>query len=74
MPLAAGETITVFNSKLAQSITLRTDVSTGHKIALCVIKSRGPVIKYGQPVGTVTADVRPGEHVHIHNVVSSRAG
>jgi altronate dehydratase len=73
-PLVAGETITVTNSKLVHTVTLRTDIPIGHKVALCPIKSGDLVIKYGQPVGKVTTDVRAGEHVHIHNVVSTRAG
>ena len=30
------------------------------------------VIKYGSPIGTATADIAAGAHVHTHNVASSR--
>lgn len=35
----------------------RTDIATGEKI-----------IKYGQPIGTATTDIKKGDHVHTHNV------
>jgi altronate dehydratase len=49
-------------------------IPSGHKIALCAMASGETVVKYGQPIGTVTKDIGAGEHVHIHNVVSARAG
>jgi len=30
------------------------------------------VIKYGTSIGVATDDVRPGEHVHVHNLRSVR--
>jgi hypothetical protein len=48
--------------------------ATGHKIALCPLARGATVIKYGQPIGVVTQDIGVGEHVHIHNVASARAG
>lgn len=40
----------------------------GHKIALRPIRAGEPVIKYGERMGIATADISPGEHVHVHNV------
>ena len=45
----------------------------GHKIALHAITSGAPVRKYGQYIGAATADIAPGEHVHVHNLASRRA-
>jgi hypothetical protein len=28
------------------------------------------VLKYGAPIGSATAPIAPGEHVHVHNVKS----
>lgn len=73
-PLAAGETLAVTGSPLCTSIVARMDIPSGHKIALRALARGQTVVKYGQPIGTVTQDIGAGEHVHIHNVVSARAG
>jgi len=32
-----------------------------------------PVVKYGEVIGYATTGIRPGQHVHVHNVRSDRA-
>ena len=44
----------------------------GHKVALTSVATGQPVIKYGSPIGLASADIQAGEHVHTHNVASSR--
>ena len=44
------------------------DIPAGHKAALRPIHAGEPVIKYGFPIGLATAEIAPGEHVHVHNV------
>ena len=46
----------------------------GHKYALCDIPSGENVIKYGNPIGHATADIRSGEHVHTHNLKTNLSG
>lgn len=48
------------------------DIPLGHKIALQDHKTGDGVIKYGQDIGKVVADIRKGEHVHIHNLKTRR--
>lgn len=43
-----------------------------HKIALRAIPKNGPVIKYGERIGRAVRNIKPGELVHIHNVVGER--
>ena len=31
-----------------------------------------PVVKYGSPIGTASADIAAGSHVHTHNLASTR--
>ena len=40
----------------------------GHKYALREIAVGEDVVKYGMPIGHATCTIRPGEHVHVHNV------
>jgi (2R)-sulfolactate sulfo-lyase subunit alpha len=47
-------------------------IPLGHKIALKPIQKEDPVIKYGHDIGRVVADIKAGEHVHIHNLKTRR--
>lgn len=48
------------------------DISLGHKIALQPIKKGATVIKYGENIGTATADIKIGDWVHTHNLRTAR--
>lgn len=48
------------------------DVPIGHKVALRDLRSGDTVIKYGEDIGRMTAPVRRGEHVHVHNLRTAR--
>lgn len=47
---------------------LLSDVERGHKIAVAPIPAGGNVIRYGQIIGQAKSDIKPGEHVHVHNL------
>jgi hypothetical protein len=50
-------------------------IKLGHKVALTSIPLDTPAIKHGEPFGLATAPIAPGEHAHIHNIISlSRFG
>ena len=53
-----------------QSVTLTQAVTLGHKLALTPMKQGDKVLKYGVPIGSATADISLGEHVHLHNIQS----
>jgi altronate dehydratase small subunit len=44
----------------------------GHKFATRDIGKGTLVVKYGEPMGVATRDIKAGSHVHVHNVESSR--
>lgn len=69
-PLSAGTTVEVDGQRLA----LSTDVPAGHKIAVAPLAAGESVIKYGFPIGRVTAPVEPGEWVHSHNLATGLSG
>jgi (2R)-sulfolactate sulfo-lyase subunit alpha len=50
----------------------RMDVPIGHKIALQDIKKGDTVWKYGHDIGKAVANIRRGEHVHVHNLKTKR--
>jgi (2R)-sulfolactate sulfo-lyase subunit alpha len=56
------------------SVTCASDVPLGHKIALRPIRKGESVVEYAEVIGRATAEIRPGEHVHVHNLRSVRWG
>ncbi len=48
------------------------DIPLGHKIAVRTVSAGQPIILYGHPVGKALQTIRPGEHVHTHNMQSLR--
>ena len=50
------------------------NIENGHKYAVRDIKSGENIIKYGQPIGHATCDIKEGEHVHVHNVKTNLSG
>ena len=65
-PLKKGETITVDK----QNIVLDEDVPLGHKFSLLNIEKGKDVVKYGNTIGMITADVKVGKWIHTHNLVT----
>lgn len=50
------------------------NIENGHKYALCDIKKGENIIKYGQPIGHATEDIKKDDHVHIHNLKTNLSG
>ena len=50
------------------SAVSKDSVPAGHKVAVCDIKAKMPVYKYGQIIGYASQDIQAGQHVHDHNV------
>ena len=48
------------------------DIPIGHKVALKPFKKGDTVIKYGEDIGKIVADVGKGEHVHVQNLKTKR--
>lgn len=74
MDLKAGEIANGLMMDNDEKIKVKTlmDISLGHKIALKDFKIGDTVIKYGHDIGKVVAEIRKGEHVHIHNLKTKR--
>ena len=53
-------------------ITAVNDIPVYHKIAKVFIKAGDEVYKFGEPIGIASVDIQQGEHVHVHNIESSR--
>ena len=53
-------------------LKVNTDVPIGHKVALTDLHAGDTVIKYGEDVGRIVADVARGGHVHTQNMKTKR--
>lgn len=71
-PIAKGTEVSYKSNDVLKTITAVDDIKIYHKIAIKGIKKGDPVVKYGQHIGIAEADIKVGEHVHIHNVKSHR--
>ncbi len=69
-PLKADTTVSVEYRGQAEQIRVPSTIPAGHKFALCEIAAGDYLIKYGEPIGQALVRIRPGEHVHVHNVKS----
>jgi altronate dehydratase small subunit len=56
----------------AGTVVAAEAIPRGHKLAVRAIRAGEPVVKYGSPIGTASADIAAGAHVHTHNVASTR--
>ena len=77
--LSPRDNIAVLVRGVAAGTTLQVDglvlrlpaaVDLGHKVALVPIRRGETILKYGAAIGSATADILPGEHVHLHNMRS----
>jgi altronate hydrolase len=66
--ISAGQRVCVDGGEL----TAHDAIPQGHKIALLPHAVGGEVIKYGHPIGVVTAPITAGQHVHTHNLATVR--
>jgi hypothetical protein len=62
----AGESFTVEG----EAVTVPADLPLGHKVARRAIAAGDKIVKYGAPIGSATAPIAAGAHVHVHNVKS----
>jgi altronate dehydratase small subunit len=66
--MAAGEEVKVRRKGEEMIYRCNQDIPFGHKIAIENIKKGDKIIKYGEPIGSATQDIRKGDWVHTHNV------
>lgn len=62
--------IDLFGSEI--EVTLKQHIPFGHKFAIKDIANGEEIIKYKESIGQATQDIKVGDYVHVHNVVSER--
>lgn len=54
-----------------EMITAVEPIPFGHKFARRDLRKGEAIIKYGMEIAVATADIKKGEHIHLHNAASS---
>ena len=72
--VAAGATVSLIDKQggVLPAIEALENIPAGNKIALRDLRPGEQMVKYGAACGTISALVRKGELVHVHNVKSER--
>ncbi|HEU4817163.1 UxaA family hydrolase [Janthinobacterium sp.] len=64
--LASGDVVAIDGLP----VTLAQDIQIGHKVARRALAVGDKVLRYGALIGSITAPVAIGEHIHTHNLAS----
>jgi (2R)-sulfolactate sulfo-lyase subunit alpha len=72
--IGRGEQVTGIYMDTEEKITLsaRSDIPLGHKIALNDIAKGGKVTEYRVTIGLAKEPIAAGDYVHVHNIRSAR--
>ena len=72
--IRAGEAVEGVFLEDESTVTVKAsqDIPLGHKIALTSLAEGAAVKEYGESIGKAVATIKPGEHVHVHNLKSAR--
>ena len=67
-----GAEVEIRLGKEVSSIKALDKVPFGFKIAVSDIPAGSGVIKYGEPIGIASQDIKKGQLVHVHNIEGAR--
>lgn len=74
-PVDAGGHVAVHmmsgSAAAPDEVVARQAIDAGHKIALADLPANANVLKYGLPIARASAAIGRGDHVHVHNAVST---
>jgi len=70
--LQQGQKITYRVQDQVREVVLLDNVPFGHKIAIETVPQGTDIRKYGEVIGRTTAEIKAGQHVHVHNVEGIR--
>ncbi|MCK4788863.1 MAG: UxaA family hydrolase [Desulfobacteraceae bacterium] len=70
--IESGVVVLVRLGRDSEEITALERIPFGFKIAVTAISKGAPVIKYGEPIGIASQDIKKGQLVHVHNIEGAR--
>ncbi len=70
--IESGAVVLVRQGKGSEEITALEAIPFGFKMAVTDVTRDAPVIKYGEPIGIASQDIKKGQMVHVHNIAGAR--
>jgi len=72
--IKSGQELTGWLMEDDSTVTVKAmnDIPIGHKVATSAVKSGDTIWKYGFDIGKAVADIKVGEHAHVHNIKTKR--
>lgn len=70
--IPAGTVVELLVEGLSLSVALLDPIPFGHKFAVYPIAEEEDILKYGEVIGMANRIIKPGEHVHVHNLDGKR--
>jgi altronate dehydratase small subunit len=67
-----GTVLKVYLGRDARTVKTLDRVPFGFKVAIADIAHGSNVMKYGEPIGVASTDIKAGQLVHIHNIEGAR--
>jgi altronate dehydratase small subunit len=67
-----GTAVNIAVANGQQTVRVLEKIAFGHKFATRDIKKDEMIKKYGEVIGIATKDIKAGQHVHVHNLESTR--
>jgi len=74
MDLDAGTVLNLKAGDRSVTVKLAEPITYQHKFSIAPIALDEEVVKYGEVIGKTTKQIRPGQHVHVHNMIGLRLG
>jgi altronate dehydratase small subunit len=72
--IGAGDDVEILSTKndVVSRIKTKESIPFGCKVALSNIEKDANIFKYGTDIGKCTFEIKKGELVHVHNLISLR--
>ena len=70
--IEAGADVSVRLGKEARNVKALERIPFGFKMSVAGIAKGTNVVKYGEPIGIASSEIKEGELVHIHNLEGAR--
>ena len=70
--VAPGTGVLVRLGSDTRTVKASESMSFGFKIAVSDIARGAAIIKYGEPIGIASSDIKQGDMVHVHNLEGGR--
>ena len=69
-----GDIVVYEEDGVEKTCEVLSEIPIYHKMAVKAVPKGGKVMKYGELIAIAAEDIKPGQHVHIHNTEEPERG